>query len=1410
MSLVRSATYWTAAAGLLTFGPSPVLPPESPVIPEPLGVRPVRGPQLPERNWPSVAIAPAPRRIPPWAQSLNDGDEAVIDALQGQFVEALFRGEWRTAVVAAEKWHNVCVAGFGPDHPRTIDSQQWIGEMRRILALDDAGRTELAQAMSDRVTADRERGKNPKRAAELRKSCLATISHRLPGSRLEPGAYQQLAEDYFAEKRPDAALDAVRRAVALYGCLFKSDHPDLGEARTALGTLLYQSSQTEEAEEQFRAALVTAVVTRRDRGLTLLQLFNRYLIVARAGPRPAQESAVAAWREILTNLTVEFGPDLENLHYLHSAAAVLAHQTDQPRTAVVWIENAIRGLRPLPVIGVWQQASYHNLLGAALDRLQQFDRAVEAYRTAEHLLAGARSEEPTLSYPFLLNTVRHNLGVTLSAQGQWDAARDRFEMVLKGWDAIPNVPPLSIAKTQYDLGWNAFRAGDFPESERRCQEAFRRLTGTGVEADELRAQLHSLQGQIMMRRGRYVAAEAKLRASLELRDRTPGQDSIGAAIARMHLAWVLSNQLRFAESVTEAKRSLDRLNELYGPEHHATGLARHSYAHALYRSGEIAHAAQEADAAYRTLRKASGENHPDAIVAGFFLGDVLRKLGRSRDALALFQSLVEPARRLLRNPVHLGMCLANYATLLAQLWDPNWQALFEEALASHRKSGDPYELARGRQVYASCLLRSVRIPGQYSRPEERIQILQKAESEVQDLAQFQPEDDRPEAREIRLAALYLRADCHQLSGEWDDAERCLRRVTDALDRDDPASAGLAVAVRVNLGIVLLHRGELAAAEAQFRLAVKTGDARRPSYGPPSLDRLDPATVMNPRMYLAAVLAKRGQPREAFAELELGLSGNLVSLLGNQNQPKKPSGIEAIQARLSDDTALVAWVDARPAAVEHSGLRFACVLRSRGEPVWVELSGSGPNGRWTEADARVCREYAEALARGPRGLAGDPDAFETRRRTVAGLRITPLKPYLGATGQLPAVRTILAVFPGPLASTPVDTLTDDYVVFYCHSGTAFSLGTAYPVKRPRKVLAFGDPVYGSGASHTPPDTGVVLLSVPPAIQKAVNVRPGDVVRDYNGMPVTTPEEFEAVLRQTAATGAPKVSVIVWRDGHQYALTSPRWEGGIQYSPKRVPEAYAEFRRREVSFLRAVPEPPTRLRWCGPELRAVRHIYDPDGTEQARVWSGDAATLTKVDEERNRPDGWLSTADVLVFALHGRRDDVHPLASALLFAPAPGSGAPLAELPTAGMKGWQTRASVVVLSGCWTGSGTATASDGPLGFTHMVLATGAGSCVVSLWEADDLATALLMTRFHQNLTGRRLGLNEPMRKAEALHEAKRWLRSLTVTEVKQLSTLLDTDPVRFVNRPDPAVRPRGEARPFDDPRYWAAFVLVGQPD
>jgi CHAT domain-containing protein len=144
--------------------------------------------------------------------------------------------------------------------------------------------------------------------------------------------------------------------------------------------------------------------------------------------------------------------------------------------------------------------------------------------------------------------------------------------------------------------------------------------------------------------------------------------------------------------------------------------------------------------------------------------------------------------------------------------------------------------------------------------------------------------------------------------------------------------------------------------------------------------------------------------------------------------------------------------------------------------------------------------------------------------------------------------------------------------------------------------------------------------------------------------------------------------------------------------------------------------------------------------------------------------------------------------------------------------------VTLSACETALGPAAGGEGFIGFTQALLMSGTRSVCLSLWKVDDTATALLMQRFYANLLGRRPGLSTPMPKAEALREAKVWLRGLRRSEVLAVTAALSGGIARGKGakaRPPAEVSaavPAGgdNDRPYASPHFWAAFVLAGDPD
>src|SRR5262249_25318059 len=188
------------------------------------------------------------------------------------------------------------------------------------------------------------------------------------------------------------------------------------------------------------------------------------------------------------------------------------------------------------------------------------------------------------------------------------------------------------------------------------------------------------------------------------------------------------------------------------------------------------------------------------------------------------------------------------------------------------------------------------------------------------------------------------------------------------------------------------------------------------------------------------------------------------------------------------------------------------------------------------------------------------------------------------------------------------------------------------------------------------------------------------------------------------------------------------------------------------------------------------------------------------------GALKGYRYLHFATHGESDPRFAYRTALILAPDPESSSDPTALETDGTitaeqiaRTWQLDADLVVLSACESGLGVAAGAEGYLGFAQPLFARGARSLVLSQWKVDDDATALLIARFYRNRQGKREGLTAPMPKAEALAEAKRWLRGADRLEVGAALAALPRGAI--VRRE--AVKAVTSAHPYAEPIYWAGF-------
>jgi len=95
-------------------------------------------------------------------------------------------------------------------------------------------------------------------------------------------------------------------------------------------------------------------------------------------------------------------------------------------------------------------------------------------------------------------------------------------------------------------------------------------------------------------------------------------------------------------------------------------------------------------------------------------------------------------------------------------------------------------------------------------------------------------------------------------------------------------------------------------------------------------------------------------------------------------------------------------------------------------------------------------------------------------------------------------------------------------------------------------------------------------------------------------------------------------------------------------------------------------------------------------------------------------------------------------------------------------------LVVLSACQTGLGDISQGEGVFGLQRGFKKAGANSILMSLWEVDDKATQILMTQFYKHLLS-------GQSKRQSLLSAQKHLRNV-------------------------------EEGKYDEPKYWAAFILL----
>jgi tetratricopeptide (TPR) repeat protein len=948
----------------------------------------------------------------------------------------------------------------------------------------------------------------------------------------------------------------------------------------------------------------------------------------------------------------------------------------------------------------------------------------------------------------------NNVAVNLADQGRYAEAQPLYERALAIFRTALGEDHPSTAQSANNVGHNLHAQGRYAEAQPVLERALairRRALG---EDHALTAQSYIGVAFNLHAQGRYAEAQPLFERALAIDSRALGEDHPDTAKSYASVAFNLHAQGRYAEAQPLHERALAIQRKTLGEGHPDTAESYHNVAVNLREQGRYAEAQLLHEQALAIWRKSLGEDHPQTAMGYSGVAVNLASQGRYAEAQPLHQRALEIRRKTLgEDHLDTAQCYHNVAANFKE------QGRYTEAETNWTRAAIAFDKLRGRIAFTG---------------------LDRAGTAAT-LSPFPPLACML-ARRGAMTEAWSRYEQNLARGLLDDlSARHARRISDEDRR------------REQQLFAQLNRLDI--------LAEKL--AARPAANPQQVAARDKLTQ------------ERIEAQAAWSAFQQHLQDAYGVAEG------KVFDLDHIQDRLPADAALVGWLDlqTQSKAPETKGDHWACVVRRGGAPRWIRIFGTGPNQSWTKSDddrpGQVRKIVSEGLLPG----------WQEPLAELAQQRLGPLDAPLQAHDHLPPVQHLI-ILPSPaLAGIPVEALVEArpvnsprYLVGYAPSGTMYAWlqerRRADPDKpsRSHRLLALGDPVpppseQPSHSAPQPPDHGLLVRVVQPGSNAAhAGIQPGDVLLAYAGTKLATRDDLAKQV-QAADPKAAGMAIAIWRQGQTLDLTLKPGLLGVQLETRPAAEAILAQRAGEALLRRTRGSAFTRLPGTRREVQAIADLFT-----LKEVFLGSDASEQLLDDLRAHDR--LQQFAVIHLAAHGKMDDLIPMNSRLLLSqdrlPDPLASSSLDQpyfdgAVTAGevMSTWKLDAELVVLSACQSGLGRSSGGEGFVGFAQALFLAGGRSLILSLWEVDDRATALLMTRFYQNWLGQRPGLAQPLPKAEALREAKQWLRALTSDELESALEQIS----RGIPRSKAGQPVAG--RPFEHPHYWAGFILMGDP-
>ncbi|HET6884276.1 MAG TPA: tetratricopeptide repeat protein [Pirellulales bacterium] len=1031
-------------------------------------------------------------------------------------------------------------------------------------------------------------------------------------------------------------------------------------------------------------------------------------------------------------------------------------------------------------------SSYHNLAdnlndqGNYGDALPLFQKALDLNRE----LLGEKHRATAASY--------YNVAVILNSLGKYADALPLYQKALDLNREVLGEKHPALATIYNSLANNLNAQARYADAIPVLQKVLDLNHELLGEKHQVTAQSYNNLAYNLNAQGKYADASPLYQKALDLRRELLGDKHPETASSYNNVAMNLVDQGKFADALPLLRKALALNRELLGEKHRATAQSYNNLAFTLDALKGYADALPLYQKALNLNRELQGEKHRDTATSYENLAGHLDAQGKYADAQPLHQKALDLRRELLGEMHHATADSYNNLAinLKAQGKCADALPMFWKGLEFNRELlGEQHPNTAASYLNLAATLNAI---GNYA---DAALLLVKAASSY-------------EAARLSFARRGLD---RAIFGAKHSPYRLLA-VTQARLASPVAAWGAAETD--------LARGLSDENAARHSVKLTADEQDRHATLTSRLDGLQPLILQ-----LVSKQSPTGDEEDELRKLQHDrstLETELAELAVALSQ-RELATLAQVQAAVPADGALVLCIDDSDFSgrfQEHWG----CVVRHSGDPTWERLPGAGEEGKWTNDDFACPRNFIAAVA-------GNASAAEIAKLTekLYSQRIAPLEKHLDG------VRRLFVVPVNAMAGVPVDVLTDKYIVSYVPSGTFLARlndsrrrglkPTPREVPNGSSLLALGDPVFPP--VETPKDIplppgGLLITQVFPGGNAAkARLRPNDVLLTYAGADLTSVEQLGKLIQRHDRDKT--IAVTAWRDGETADRVLPAGALHAAFDREPAPKAITA-RRKADELLLALPRGGDWAELPGSAVEVAR-LTKLIGDTRTTVLTRSAASEQEL--ERLRADGKLVKFRYLHFATHGEPNNARSFESALILSQDQITG----DIPRLGEKyydgrltanevleNWRLNADLVTLSACESALGRPGGGDGVLGFAQAFLLAGSRSVCLSLWKVDDTATALLMERFYQNLLGKRAELANPLPKAAALAEAKQWLRQLSVQEATRLAADMTAGVARGKNEPAlklvvPAADPRTAAddeHPFSHPRYWAAFILIGDPD